>query len=514
MKYDEIILDCQGDCDKCDVYLECQYQTSSGEEKQKILKELIARDNTTKESSVTETEPTAVEPIEAQSKATVEPVEAQSEVTVEADATENEVNENEVPEAEVAQTTIIETENDKSEAEVTPLNSESVEEIYSRVFGLDKLTQSKSEKEPEATETTVAETVKETFADDKKTLEAEKVNEKTDEAEVAEADSAKKEESVEVEAEADFAKPCDNEEICKDESKKQELPEVTPLTKDRVEEIYSQVFGLNKLTTTNEDAEKVAEKTANLEQKNVAEEVTDSEPEEKAQKEASEEVQKETQSENGEEVATSEDAESQEDGQEEAPKKDVFKLVPSENNDELMQNMCAKRGRKLIYRPNEAIITKTFTVLGTDKKNEVGEKIKDVIDAEIKQGVKAGYLDKFDGLNSSEIKEEYEDDIVYEFADQEFKKTGVIYDGKKIRVYIYDWDGKACHHVGYIDEKEAAEFIPYFIDKDNYSFDVCGIITGGKGKRVVRQGDSLKIIKEKGNPIGIDADIAIIKRKD
>ena len=56
--------------------------------------------------------------------------------------------------------------------------------------------------------------------------------------------------------------------------------------------------------------------------------------------------------------------------------------------------------------------------------------------------------------------------------------------------------------------------MPYFLDKESYSFDVCGIITGGKGKRVTKVGDTLKIVKEKGEPIGIDVDVAIIKRKD
>lgn len=194
--------------------------------------------------------------------------------------------------------------------------------------------------------------------------------------------------------------------------------------------------------------------------------------------------------------------------------KQVFKLTPPENNQALLLDMCAKRGRKLIYRPNEAIITATFKVLGIDKKNDIGEKVKDIIDAEIKQGLKLGYLDKYDGLKSSEIKEEYEDDIIYEYADQEFKKTGVIYDGKKVKVYIYDWDGKACHHVGYVDETECADFLPYFTKKEDYSFDVCGIITGGKAKRVVKEGDTIKIIKEKGEPIGLDVDIAVILRKD
>ena len=209
-----------------------------------------------------------------------------------------------------------------------------------------------------------------------------------------------------------------------------------------------------------------------------------------------------------------EDAEEVAEAAEQKPQKETFKLTPPPQNEELLLNMCAKRGRKLIYRPNEVIYSATFKVLGTDKKNDVGEKVKDIIDAEIKQGLKLGYLDKFDGLKSSEIKEEYEDDIVYEFADQEFKKTGVIYDGQKVKVYLYDWDLKACHHVGFVDAAEAQELLPYLNERDKYSFDVCGIITGGKAKRVVKEGSALKIIKEKGDPIGLDVDIAVIPRKD
>ena len=61
---------------------------------------------------------------------------------------------------------------------------------------------------------------------------------------------------------------------------------------------------------------------------------------------------------------------------------------------------------------------------------------------------------------------------------------------------------------------EANELVPYLSEKDKYSFDVCGIITGGKAKRVVNEKGTLKIIKEKGDPIGLDVDIAVIPRKD
>ena len=484
MKYDDIILECSGDCDTCKVLLECQYQTSSGEEKQKFLEELIARDSANESSSADEQTDLRNEPLNNASETEVIPeteneepkTEEVSEETIKSafEETKSEENKEETLNETVETAQAFEDETQDFEEIVTPVDKEKVDEIYAEVFGLNDL-------QPEQADVT----------------------------------------------EENVVEKHDFEEI------------VTPVDKEKVEEIYAEVFGLNDLQPEQANVtEENTVETQNFEtvpeeiKETVAEEIPTETKEPKAEEVSEETIktafEEANPEENNEETVAEEitaveisDRTETEDGSKEAeteqseePKKDVFKLVPPENNDYLLQNMCCKRGRKLIYRPSEAIITKTFTVLGTEKKNEVGEKIKDVIDAEIKQGVKAGYLDKFDGLSSSEIKEEYEDDIVYEFADQEFKKTGVIYDGKKIKVYVYDWDGKACHHVGFIDEKDAEEFIPYFIDKENYSFDVCGIITGGKGKRVVRQGDSLKIIKEKGTPIGIDADIAVLKRKD
>ena len=195
--------------------------------------------------------------------------------------------------------------------------------------------------------------------------------------------------------------------------------------------------------------------------------------------------------------------------------KKQFKLTPPENLDELFDKMCVKRGRKLIYAPKEVLYDASFTVLDTNKKNDEGIRIKDILEAEIKEGTRLGYLDKYDGLKTSEIKEEYENDIIYEYAEQEFKKMGIIYDGKQLKVYVYDWDGKACHHIGHIDETAAAESIKYFTDKENYSFDLCGIITGGKGKRVTKNEDGkITITKEKGGDYGVELDISVLKRKD
>lgn len=192
-----------------------------------------------------------------------------------------------------------------------------------------------------------------------------------------------------------------------------------------------------------------------------------------------------------------------------------FKLTAPENLQSILQSVCAKRGRKLIYSPKEVIFEGTYKVLGTDKKNEEGIKVKDIIDAEIKEGVRLGYLDRFDGLKTSEIKEEYENDIVYEFAEQEFKKTGLVLDGSTVKVYIYDWDLSACHHVGYLDEEETLDLVPYLQNSENFSFDIYGIITGGKGKRVTKdENGKITVTKEKDGNIGIELDVSILKRKD
>ena len=271
-----------------------------------------------------------------------------------------------------------------------------------------------------------------------------------------------------------------------------------------------------------EAADEATEETEEQAEEETAEEVKEEILETADDTDAPAEVQAETES---EQTATEEQTEQAEQtaeqpaevapATEEKPAKTAFKLTPPENYEELNAAMCTKRARKLIFRPNEAIYDKTFTVLGTDKKNEEGIKVKDILDAEIKQGLKLGYIDKFDGLKTSEIKEEYENDVVYEYAEQEFKKVGVIYDGKKIKVYVYDFDGKACHHVGYIDETEAADVIPYLIDKEKYSFALDGIITGGNAKRVTKdENGKITVTKEKGGAIGLELDVTIIPRKD
>lgn len=265
---------------------------------------------------------------------------------------------------------------------------------------------------------------------------------------------------------------------------------------------------------TEEPIEEVAEEITEEIQEESAEEVT----EEAISEEVIEEVA-ETQEESAEETQDGEDGDEESDDNDEEPEEDkskqAFKLTLPENYDEICQVICTKRGRKLIYKPNEVLFEGSYKVLGTDKKNEEGIKVKDILDAEIKEGLKQGYLDKFDGLKTSEIKEEYENDIVYELAEQEFRKMGIVLDNGKLKVYVYDWDRKGMHHIGFIDENEASETVKYFEDKENYSFDICGIITGGKGKRVTKdEKGKIKITKEKGDPIGVELDVTIIKRKD
>ena len=195
---------------------------------------------------------------------------------------------------------------------------------------------------------------------------------------------------------------------------------------------------------------------------------------------------------------------------------DKFKLDATENAD-LLSKMAMKRARKLIYAPKEAIFEVTGIKIDVDgKKNDKGVKVKDILEAEIKEGLKLGYLDKYDGLKTSEIKEEYENDTVWEIAEQEFKKMGLLLDGDKIKVYVFDYTGTGCHHIGYIPDDKATELLPYLKDMDKYSFDLDGIITGGKSKTVTKDPKTGKITITKGKDgnYGVDLDVTIINRKD
>ena len=387
-------------------------------------------------------------------------------------------------------------------AEAADEATEEAEEQAEEEKPVEEITEEVTEQNGETVET---ETVIDTSSPAEELAEAafeatEEAEEQTEEEkpveEITEEVTEENGETIETEEVVDTSSPAEELAEAADEATEQAEEQAEEQTAEEVEE---------SILETAEDID--APEEVQVEEKNekTAEETMTEEVAEKTD-EAKNEVAEQT------EETTEEQTEQTE---EEKPAKSAFKLTPPENLEELYAAMCTKRARKLIFRPAEAIYDKTFKVLGTDKKNEEGIKVKDILDAEIKQGVKLGYIDKFDGLKTSEIKEEYENDVVYEYAEQEFKKVGLIYDGKKIKVYVYDFDGKACHHVGYIDETEAADVIPYLIDKEKYSFALDGIITGGKAKRVTKdENGKITITKEKDGDIGLELDVTIIPRKD
>ena len=377
------------------------------------------------------------------------------------------------------------------------------------------------EAEEQAEEQTVEEITEEVTEENGETVETEEVIDTSSPAE--ELAEAADEAAEEAEEQAEEEKPVEEitEEVTEENGETVETEEVidTASPAEELAEAADEATEQAEEQAEEETAEEVEESILETaEDIDAPEEVQVEEKNEKTAEETMTEEVAEKTDEAPNEVAeqTEETTEEQtEQTEEEKPAKSAFKLTPPENLEELYAAMCTKRARKLIFRPAEAIYDKTFKVLGTDKKNEEGIKVKDILDAEIKQGVKLGYIDKFDGLKTSEIKEEYENDVVYEYAEQEFKKVGLIYDGKKIKVYVYDFDGKACHHVGYIDETEAADVIPYLIDKEKYSFALDGIITGGKAKRVTKdENGKITITKEKDGDIGLELDVTIIPRKD
>ena len=465
--YDDFELNCMDDCDSCEVKLECEYLTADGEAKKAALAKLAERDE--KEEAARKAEESA----EAADEATEEAEEQAEEEQPVEEITEEVTEEN----GETVETeTVIDTASPAEElAEAADEATEVSEEQAEEEKPVEEITEEVTEENGETVET---ETVVGTSSPAEELAEA--ADEATEQAEEqAEEQTAEEVEESILETAEDIdapeeVQPTDNEPITEqpqttEEAAEEKTEEEQPATEEKpTEEAQT-----SEVAAQDTEAEEVAKKTEEQ-----AEEQTEQEEEEK-------------------------------------PAKSAFKLTPPENLEELYAAMCTKRARKLIFRPAEAIYDKTFKVLGTDKKNEEGIKVKDILDAEIKQGVKLGYIDKFDGLKTSEIKEEYENDVVYEYAEQEFKKVGLIYDGKKIKVYVYDFDGKACHHVGYIDETEAADVIPYLIDKEKYSFALDGIITGGKAKRVTKdENGKITITKEKDGNIGLELDVTIIPRKD
>ena len=301
------------------------------------------------------------------------------------------------------------------------------------------------------------------------------------------------------------------EAVLEAEAEETETAEAAEDTADAVEEVTEEVEEV-PLEASEEESEEILDEEGSLDG-------TEEEVKELAQAEETE-VGETAEKVETEEVEEPEAVEETETAEEEKPaektEKEVFKLTTPANQDDILSRICVKRGRKLIYRPNEIIFNCTAAVTGTDKNNEEGIKIKSILDEEIKQGVKLGYIDKYDGLKMSEIKEEYENDVVYEYAEQEFKRVGLVLDGEKVKVYVYDWDMKALHHIGFVDQANVADLKPYLEDKEKYSFDVCGLITGGKFRKVIKDEATGKVTVEKGNDgkLGVELDISIINRKD
>ena len=249
-------------------------------------------------------------------------------------------------------------------------------------------------------------------------------------------------------------------------------------------------------------AKEAAEKAA---AEKAAKEAAEKAAAEKAAKEAAEQQAQQQ----AEQAATETPAEA-------VPQEKGFKLTAPEYSATVLPKLAMKRGRKLIYTPKEVIYESSCTIDVANKKNDEGIKVKNILEAEIKEGLKLGYLDKYDGLKSSEIKEEYENDTIYEIADQEFKKAALMMEGDKVKVYIFDWTGTGFHHIGYLPQNVCEEMKTYLTQVDNYSFDICGIITGGKYKTITKDEATGKfnISKGKDSDYGVDIDITVIKRKD
>ena len=431
------------------------------------------------------------EPVEEEAESVEEPVEEEAE-SVEEPAAEEIAEETAEPAEEVVEDTVTVTPDEVVfDEEEKPVAESEEADVEESVLESEAGESAEEPAEEEVVEDTVTVTPDEVVFDE-------------EEKPVAESEETDVEEAV-LEAEAEET---ENAEAAED-------------TADAVEEVTEEVEEV-PLEASEEESEEILDEEGSLdgteeEVKELAqaEETEVGEVEETAEKVETEEVE-EPEAEAVEETATEETETAEEEKPAEKTEKEVFKLTTPANQDDILSRICVKRGRKLIYRPNEIIFNCTAAVTGTDKNNEEGIKVKSILDEEIKQGVKLGYIDKYDGLKMSEIKEEYENDVVYEYAEQEFKRVGLVLDGEKVKVYVYDWDMKALHHIGFVDQANVADLKPYLEDKEKYSFDVCGLITGGKFRKVIKDEATGKVTVEKGNDgkLGVELDISIINRKD
>lgn len=189
--------------------------------------------------------------------------------------------------------------------------------------------------------------------------------------------------------------------------------------------------------------------------------------------------------------------------------------------EQLAKELAVPPRRKYIAAPTEIPVVDEEYTVEIPTKNLMKENVQSVFKALVKEGVKLGYLDKYDGLSPSEIKEEYEGEYVYEVAEQELKKIslGIVTVGKeqKVAVYAFGWDGLDIHHLGYINQQDKAQaLIPYIQNKDEYIFNTCGVITGGKFKSVEKDEASgkIKIKNCDGLPYGIELDITVYKKTE
>ena len=196
-------------------------------------------------------------------------------------------------------------------------------------------------------------------------------------------------------------------------------------------------------------------------------------------------------------------------------KKKAFELTPPADLEDIVDYLCARRRKRLRYDINDGLFYAEFAVEGTDGKNYEGIKISRIIDAEIKEGVKKGRIAKYDGLKGKELKEEYAGDRAYEYAGQELCRGGLLLNGETIEVYVFDWDIRAFHHVGYISGEKAEELKPYLEDSEKYTYDVNLSLTGGRYKKIVAD-ENGKLSFEKGDDgaIGLYLDVTVLNRID
>lgn len=183
--------------------------------------------------------------------------------------------------------------------------------------------------------------------------------------------------------------------------------------------------------------------------------------------------------------------------------------------EDIVDYLCARRRRRLRYDAADALYYGEFSVDGTNGRNYESIKIAKIIDAEIKAGVKLGRMAKFDGLKAKELKEEYDGEKAYEYAGQELCRGGLLLNGDTVEVYVFDWDIRAFHHVGYLSGEKTEELKPYLEDPEKYTYDVNIAVTGGKYKTVTRDEYGKQVVvKGDEGEYGLYLDVTVLNRTD